>query len=738
MSRTQWIQTKKLEIYATVVSDDCIRITYTPAGVKPQKPTIGVVLQSAAHDLKMGKSHKLSKSAENLKVSFENTPWSMTWDQVTGQLWVFKEDQLVSLDQPLQTGEPQLRYHRLGAVGLYGLGEKYNWMNRIESKTENWNTDVIGISPLHHGLLNTYHTSIPFHVSLHQDFVLGRFFDNSYRTAFDLDAQKENFFSFSADGGQIDSYIMCADSVKEVVRTYGKITGTMPMPRLDYLGYQQCRWSYMDQDEVVQVARQMRQHDIPLDVIYLDIDYMEDFKVFTTDPKRFSNVSTMTQTLGNMGVKTVAIVDPGVKVEKGYSVYDEALEQGYLVTTPEGKPYVGKVWPGDSAFPDFMRREVRDWWGAQHDFLLNQGIDGIWNDMNEPADMSTEDKTIPKDCIHLDDEGAAHTHQEIHNLYGNYEAMSTYKALKVKTNKRPFVLTRAAYAGAQRHAALWMGDNSSLWEHLESSIPMMVNMGISGYSFIGADIGGFLDNSNGELLVRWTQLGAFMPLFRNHSSKDTLMQEPWQFGDAVLNDVRAAIKTRYQLITYLYQCMRESHVHGDPVIRPLFYVSKDPETFNIQDQFFFGDALMICPVYRPGQKRRMVYLPEGKWHHFYSGQVYEGKQWLIVEAPITEIPVFVKEGTILPLDPARSFIQGPSKTLEISIYGGDSGEVSLYFDDGMSFEFENGICSEMTIGYRVVEEQVQVSVYSEGPYPVPEIKIVLKGSLAGKMVSIES
>lgn len=737
MSKTQWIQTKTIHIYGTVVSEDCFRLTYTAPDERPAMPSIGVVSKQANHDLKTGKAYKMPKGSTVLQVPYSDFGWAMLWDQTTGRLSVYKDDLLITQDEPLQKAAGKLVYHRLEAKGLYGLGEKYEWMNRIETKTVNWNTDVIGLTPLHHGLLSTYHTAIPFHVSLHETYVLGRFFDNSYKTAFDFDTAKAGKFTFEAEGGQVDSYLMLGTTVKDTVRAYGKITGTMPMPPMDYLGYQQCRWSYMDQEEVVEIARQMRQNDIPLDVIYLDIDYMDNFKVFTADPKRFSNISQMTETLRQMGVKTVAIVDPGVKVEKGYSVYDEALEKGYLVTNEKGSVYVGKVWPGDSAFPDFLRTEVREWWGTQHDYLLDQGIDGIWNDMNEPADMSTEDKTLPKTCIHLDDEGAAHEHAKIHNLYGNYEAMATYKALKDKTGKRPFVLTRAAYSGAQRHAALWMGDNSSLWEHLESSIPMLVNMGISGYSFVGGDVGGFLDNSNGELLIRWTQLGAFMPLFRNHSSKDTIMQEPWQFGEAVLSDVRAAIKMRYKLITYLYQCMRESHVHGDPAIRPLFYNTNEAETLNIQDQFYFGENLMVCPVYRPGQRKRLVYLPKGNWYNYHTDERLEGGRWIIAEAPLHQIPVFVKEGSLLPVDPVRSFIKGPSKKLEIQIYGGSSGETSLYFDDGMSFEFEKGMCSEMIISYEVNEKEVTVNIETEGTYPVPEINIALKGHLTCKTLVVE-
>jgi alpha-glucosidase len=727
MKKTNLLLTKTFQIIATPVSEDILRLTYAKLSEEPNKPTIGVILKAARHALK---PHKIEH--ENT-LKWEDSPFSVLWDEAEGRVSVYHHQKLIQQDFNIDVETTSLQYERLHAKAIYGLGEKYDWMNRIETATENWNTDVLGISPLHHGLIKTYHTAMPFHITACEHFMTGRYFDNSFRTRFNFDQERKGIFHFSADGGALDSYIMIGDSVKAINRSYAKLTGTMPMPRMDYLGYQQCRWSYMDESEVLEIAKTMRKYDIPLDIIYLDIDYMDAYKVFTYDELRFGNIKKMTDELRAMGIKTVAIIDPGVKVEKGYFMYDEGIKGNYFVTTPEGAPYVGQVWPGDSVYPDFAQEEVRTWWGKHHQKLIDMGIDGVWNDMNEPADSSTEDKTIPSDSVHLDDDGAFKTHAEIHNLYATYEAKSTYDAMKTMTNKRPFVLTRAASSGTQRHAALWTGDNSSLWEHLEGAIPMLVNLGLTGYSFIGGDIGGFLENSHGELLVRWTQLGTFMPLFRNHSSKDTLYQEPWCFGDEVLLDVKKAIENRYQLISYLYSHMRESHLKGDPVIRPMFFESLSKETMNLNDQFFFGKDLLVCPVYRPGVTKRMVYLPEGDWYDYQTGEKYTGG-YQVVDAPLNKIPVFVKSGTILPIDPIRSFISGPSERIALRVYGGRTGTTDLYIDDGISFDYEHGKCVQVTFEYRVKGDSVYMQESIEGDFKLPKWDIELMGDLKGMEV----
>lgn len=606
--------------------------------------------------------------------------------------------------------------------GFYGLGEKYGHINLMDRYTENWNTDVLGASPIHHSAQNAYHTSIPFYIGMDEKKAYGLYYDNSHRTFFDFKKYSENV-RFMADGGALDYYFIYGENVAEVVENYSKLTGTVKLPRKDFLGYQQCRWSYMDTEEVLDIAKKLRDNDIPSDVIYLDIDYMQDYKVFTIDSKRFKAFKEMTEELHEMGFKLVVIIDPGVKVEKGYEVYDQGIEKDYFIKDENGEVYVGKVWPGDSTFPDYLRKEVREWWGELHRGLINLGVDGIWNDMNEIADMSTETKTVPETTYQIDENGEKRTQKEVHNLYGHYEAIATYEGLKKIQKTRPFVLTRAASAGTQRYSVLWTGDNSSVWEHLEGSISMLLNLGLSGYSYIGSDIGGFIEDGSGELLARWTQLGVFYPFCRNHSVINSIHQEPWAFGSEVLDITRKYIKLRYSLISHLYNLFRESSIKGTPIMRPLFYhYQNDPKTFNITDQFLFGEDILVAPITRSKTETRMIYLPVGDWYDYFTGEKYEGGNYIIREAKLDELPIFVREGGIILKNKEMKYIGEKEEKYEIHIYPGKNNEKEFYFDDGMTFNYERDEYSVITM--KLKDDKFEMKGIKDG-FEVGEIDLVI-------------
>lgn len=575
-------------------------------------------------------------------------------------------------------------------TGFYGMGEKYGFINLMNRYTENWNTDVLGFTPTHQAVQKAYHTSIPFYIGMDEKRAYGIFYDNSYKTYFDF-KKKSEFLTFKADGGDLDYYFIFGEKISQVVENYSKLTGTLKLPRKDFLGYQQCRWSYNDTKEVLEVAENMKRNKIPCDVIYLDIDYMENYKVFTFDSIRFKEFKKMTQELRNKGFKLVVIIDPGVKVEKGYKIYEEGLKKDCFIKDENGSVYIGKVWPGDSVFPDFLNKKVRKWWGALHEELVISGVDGIWNDMNEASDFSTSTKTIPETAYQIDDRGEKRYQKETHNVYGHYEAISTYQGLKKAQGTRPFVLTRAASAGTQRYSALWTGDNSSIWEHMESSIPMLLNLGLSGYSYVGSDIGGFLDDGDKELFARWIQLGIFYPLCRNHSTLNSLQQEPWSFGIETLNIAKKYLKLRYSLINYIYNLFRESSIKGTPIMRPLFYhYQDDPNTHHLNDQFLFGEDFLVAPILRPGIKTRLIYLPEGTWINYFTGQVFEGQKYIIFEASLTELPLFIKKGSIIILNEAMNYIGEKEEKKEIHIYAGKPTEKEFYFDDGITFSYLEG------------------------------------------------
>jgi alpha-glucosidase len=637
-------------------------------------------------------------------------------------------DALLSEDLSLQPEVPELLKKVLWEKGFYGNGEKYAWVNHLGTANINYNSDVLFHHPLHHAQVTAMHTAIPFYLGVAPGKAYGIYFDNSFRTELDFAGKDPGVVSFKAAGGSLDYFFLVGPSVADVVGQYGQLTGKPPLPPKKYLGYQQSRYSYKSEEETLSVAKNLLSHNIPCDVLYLDIHYTDSFKVFTTSPERFPAFRDMISKLKSMGFAVVVIINPGVKVEAGYAVYEEGLKNDSFIRTADGELFAGEVWPKPAVFPDFLRSEVRKWWGEFHRELLDCGVDGIWNDMNEPANFSLPTGTLPEDALHRDDSGRVLLHAEAHNLYGLYQTMATREALEnLAPGKRHFVLTRASFAGGQRYSAIWTGDNSSIWEHLEISIPMVLNLGLSGFSFAGADVGGYRGDCSGELMARWTQLGAFLPFFRNHSEIDTAYQEPWVYSDEIMSIIRDYICLRYRFLTYYYNLMRESALTGAPAVRPLFYhYQHDLLTYNISDQFLLGQGVLVCPVVRPGLNSRQVYLPVGLWYDYWSGEKLEGGRYIIAEAPLNRLPLYVKAGTILPVDENEitSPAQPAEERLTLHCYPGEAGKCRLYFDDGCSNNYTKGLYSEVEVTMTAdLQQPVITVVVLKENYPLPEIKI---------------
>lgn len=571
---------------------------------------------------------------------------------------------------------------------IYGLGDKTGYLNKRHYEYEMWNSDI---PDPHEDNFKALYKSIPFFIVLGENCVYGIFFDNHHKTYFDMGKENEDYYVFGSDEGILDYYFISGNTMQDVVTQYTYLTGRMPLPQMWTLGYHQSRWGYESEKEVRSIAENMKKYEIPCDCIHLDIDYMDNFKVFTWKKDSYEDSDQMIQDLKNMGIKVVTIIDPGVKVEKGYSVYEEGMDNKYFVTTPEGETYVNAVWPGDSVFPDFGKPEVRRWWGDKTRFLLEKGVAGIWNDMNEPASFHGP---LPKDII-FTDETRKTTHAEMHNLYGHNMAKATYEGIKRNSGKRPFVITRACYSGSQKYTSGWTGDNHSLWSHLHMAIVQMCNMGLSGFPFIGTDVGGFGSDTTPELLARWVQVGCFSPLFRNHCAKGCFHQEPWCFGEEVLNIYRKYVNLRYELLPYIYDLFRVSENTGLPIIRPLvLHYEKDENVKNLNDEFLLGENLLIAPVVEQGARSRMVYLPEGLWLDYWTKEKISGGRYIIKEAPLDICPMYVKAGTILPKYPVRSSI-GADKddTLILEIYPGEGSYVH-YQDNGVDFAYKNGEYNE--------------------------------------------
>lgn len=644
---------------------------------------------------------------------------------------------VISEDVKVDPRVPGLSKKMLWEKAIYGNGEKYSWLNQLGSVTSHYNYDVMMRETVHTPLVREMHTAIPFYIGVAPRRAYGIFFDNSHRTHFDFNGRNRGEINFNAGGGLLDYYFIYGPTIADVVGFYGQLTGTLNLPPKKYLGYHQSRYSYENSEELLAVAEKLRRHDIPCDVLFLDIHYMDAFKVFTVDRKRFRDFRAVIKKLTAMGFSVTAMINPGVKVESGYRVYEEGKENKYFVKTADGDIYQGEVWPKPAAFPDFLRGDVRQWWGELHRELLECGVESICNDMNEPADFSRASGTLPDDARHTDDQGLEIPHSAAHNVYGLFQTRATYEALeRLRPGRRPFVLTRAASSGSQRYSALWTGDNASIWEHLESSIPMLLNLGLSGYCFVGADVGGYRGDCSGELLVRWTQLGAFFPYFRNHSEIGTARQEPYAHGPEVLAIIRKYIHLRYSLLTYIYNLVRNSTLTGAPAARPLVYhYQDDPKTYHLNDQFLLGAGLMVCPVLRPGQDQRLVYFPEGLWHDYWTGELYEGSSYHAVKAPLEVIPLYVAAGTILPHD----HLQGDDRAgeeetgLTMHCYGGKAGTYLLYLDDGESNDYKNGKYSEIEVSMTGDPAAPKISTrHIHAGYELPELNFVIHEALHNK------
>jgi alpha-glucosidase len=569
---------------------------------------------------------------------------------------------------------------------FFGLGEKTGDLDKRGRRWEMWNTDdfayEVDADPLY--------ASIPFFVGLRDGNAYGLFLNNSYRSAFNLGAGNHRYYSFTAEGGALDYFFIHGPEIARVVERYTDLTGRTPLPPRWALGYQQSRWSYYPRSGVMRLAHTFREKRIPADVLYLDIHYMDDYRVFTWDLERFPEPQRMLAELEAMGFKVVTIVDPGVKEDPEYPIAREGLAGDHFLRYPDGEVYVGSVWPGRSYLPDFSRAETRAWWGRNLDAWLDQGVDGVWNDMNEPAVWGG---TVPLEVV-MGDEGGESSQKRMHNLYGLLMARATREELlRHRPNERPFVLTRAAFAGIQRYAAIWTGDNVASWEHLELAIRMMIGLGVSGVPVNGTDVGGFVGTPSPELFARWIQLGALSPFFRTHTTYGTPSQDPWSFGEEVERISRQAIELRYQMLPYLYTLFWEAHRTGAPILRPLFWHFQDDSVAydrRWQHQFLVGDRLLAAPVTREGASVQEVYLPAGEWLELATGTVHQGGE-VVVDAPLDRLPLFLRAGAIVPMEQVRQHMGEPADTLILEVFPGDvASEATLYEDDGLSLAYETG------------------------------------------------
>jgi alpha-glucosidase len=572
----------------------------------------------------------------------------------------------------------------------FGLGDKPMQMNLRGKRLKLWGTDEYGFSKDRDPL----YKNIPFYTGIHSDLAYGIFFDNSFKSYFDFASERKSASSFWAHGGEMNYYFIYGPTPLDVVERYSNLTGKPEMPPLWAFGFHQCKWSYYPEQVVRDVCNEFRRREIPCDAIYLDIDYMDGFRCFSWDKEKFPNPTKMISDLEEDGFKTVVIIDPGIKIDPSYSVFQEGFEKGYFCKRADGDFMKGKVWPGDCYFVDFTKPEAREWWaGLFKGLVAENGVKGVWNDMNEPAVFEVESKTFPSDVRHNYD-GHPCSHRKAHNVYGMQMARATWHGVKRNSRPdRPFVITRSLYSGTQRYSASWTGDNIASWEHLAVANIQCQRMAISGHSFIGSDIGGFTEHPSSELFVRWIQLGLFHPMMRVHSSGDHGAQEPWSFSEEATAIVKKFIELRYKLLPYFYTTFWQNTKRGTPVLRPLAFVDhKDSNTLYRNDEFLYGDHICACPVQEPGATSRFMYLPRGEWYDYFTNEKRVGGREITAEADLEHMPIFARAGSVIPHNPLMQYTgEFKLEELTLNIYHGTTKTRSeLYEDAGNGYEYQKG------------------------------------------------
>ncbi|MGA3185516.1 MAG: glycoside hydrolase family 31 protein [Bryobacteraceae bacterium] len=747
-------------IRIAALRDDVLRFRLGPQGNLPEDASWAVLPAARTARVTvtaLSDGTAVGFSTAKLRVRVERTSLRMTISDLEGHV--------ISSDTP---GRP-LEYHG-DSFRIYkdmpqdehyfGLGDKTGPLDRRGMAFTLWNTDT-GFQES----TDPIYKSIPFFIGLRAGRSYGLLFDNTWRSSFDFGKEVRDSYSFGAEGGPIDYYFLEGPDPKYVVETYAWLTGTAPLPPLWTLGFQQSRYSYETDAKLRQIATRLRTDHIPADVLYLDIDYQNKNRPFTVNDKAFPDFPKLISDMTAQHFHTVLITDLHIAnlPNSDYAPYDEGIKGDHFLKNPDGTVYTGIVWPGPAVFPDFTQQAAREWWGTLYKNFYSLGAAGFWNDMNEPAVFQSPTKTIPLDVRDRIEEPGFETRittqREIHNVFGMENSRATYEGLlKLKPNQRPFVLTRASYAGGQRYAATWTGDNRSTWNHLRLSIPMLLNLGLSGFAIAGDDIGGFSGSPPMDLLTKWIEIGAFNPIFRDHTEKGTNPQEPWVGGPAQEAIRRRFIEERYRLMPYIYTLAEENSRDGMPLMRPLFleFPSVDIDPGN---EFMWGPSILVAPaMFQEDPQSYRVKLPTGDWYDYWTGKKVTGKAPggdpvitgaakgppAIIEVEIkpalAELPVYVRGGSIIPLQPlVQSTSEKPQGPLELRVYPGANCGGSIYQDDGTSFAYKQGEFLRQAFECQVAAGEVLVKFGKREGTWTPwwkQAEVVLYGQTANANVTL--
>jgi len=589
---------------------------------------------------------------------------------------------------------------------FYGLGEKYGALEKTGVRTRFWNTDVFSDFPkaaVYQTRVDPLYVSIPYLLVVRPGFAVGILVNNPFAVymniaavegvAQEAEGRRNRRFTLGAPDGRPSVYFIVGETPAEVTRKLQRLCGTTPLPPLWALGHQQCRWGYESMEDLRTIADNFRRHRIPNDGLWLDIDYMEGYRVFTFDRNSYPDPAKQIHELSSEGGEVVPILDPGVKVDPGYEIYEDGLAKGVFCTTGEGRPYVGFVWPGRTVFPDFSLRETREWWAGYVRRFADTGVSGVWIDMNDPSTGSADYEEMRFGRGKL-------PHQTYHNQYALGMQMATRDGfLLARPNERPFLVSRSGFISTSRFSAVWTGDNASNYVNLAQSIQVSLSLSVSGVPFVGADVGGFGLDCTPELLVAWYKAAFLFPFFRNHSQKGTRRQEPWAMGTQARLIISHYIRLRYKLLPYLYSLFAAQAERGEPILRPLFLefpAGSRQDLSKIQDQFMAGPAVMQAPLVEEGAEERMVVLPQGLWYDPAAGGWTRGERRVRVRGELRTTPLYFREGSIVPMlrgEPRdnRSDLASVELHLFLSRRGKAGCEaparIDVQYDDGRSFDY---------------------------------------------------
>ena len=574
---------------------------------------------------------------------------------------------------------------------IYGLGDKAAHLNRRVYEYISWNTD----DPTEHNeTYKSLYKSINYLLVNHHGIeYYGMFYPSSYKCVFNLGRYSKKFFYIGSKKGEQDYFLLLGDSPKEITANYTELVGRPLFTTLKMLGYHQSRWSY-DEKEMQEIREKSKEYGLPIDYIHLDIDYMDHYKVYTVSDSYLSDLRKLSEDFRKDGIGLITIIDPAVKLEEGYPLYDELCRRKGFATR-NGEDYVNAVWPGDSKYPDYFNPKTAEYLTkVTEDFVRKYALEGIWCDMNEPASFHGP---LPED-VEFTDGNRMYDHEEVHNLYAEYMTRCIAKAFE-DNNRRPTVITRAAFATTSPFTTSWNGDNQSLWEHLGASLPQVMTMNLCGFAVNGVDIGGFGNETTKELLIRWLEANVFSPFFRNHSGKNSRHQEPYAFDEETLQIYRKFLRLRYDFLPYLYDLLHAANAEGVPMYRPLFFdYPEDENGKECNDEVMVGSSVLLAPIVRQGQKSRIVYLPEGGWVNYFTGEYFQGGKEYIVSMPLSETGVFVKAGAIVPMFRNLLHIKKEELT-ELHLYlapwaeteGAERKNAYVHYeDDGESLDYKKG------------------------------------------------